>query len=117
MAGFLEYVTINLPNILQHPYIVEQVELNGNLYFFEFAWNIRHEKVYLSIFTKKDNEDYYYVRNICLVNGIEISKHIYDTDWSGKLFFAQIENLDETEYRVDNFHTDFCINYFADEDE
>ena len=82
----------------------------------EMASEGRHEKVYLSIFTKKDNEDYYFVRNKCLINGNEISKYIYDTEWSGKLLFAQIENLDEADYRVDNFHTDFCINYFADEE-
>lgn len=116
MAGFFNYLTISLPNMLDNPYIVQQVELGGNLYFFEYTWNIRHEKVYLSIFTKRDNEDYYFVRNKCLINGNEISKYIYDTEWSGKLLFAQIENLDEADYRVDNFHTDFCINYFADEE-
>ena len=109
----LDYQEIKLPNLLQHPYVVQQVELNGILYFFEYMWNIRHEKAYLSIYSKISGIDFYLVRNVCLICGLELSKHILDEDWQGRLFFAPDSEYEETEYRVDNFHDKFHINYFS----
>lgn len=110
--GELDYLEIPVPNLLNNPYIVNQVVLNNTLYFFEYSWNIRHERAYLSIYYKIQNVEFYLIRNICLFNGIEISKYIQDLDWNGKLYFTVNINSDEADYRVDNFHTDFHLNYF-----
>lgn len=114
MTASLDYQQISLPNLSVYPYITQQVSLNGILYFLEYTWNIRHQKAYLSIFTKVDNIEFYLVRNVSLITGIEISKYIIDDDWSGTLTFAVNDECEEFDYRIDNFHTDFHLNYFSE---
>lgn len=113
--GELDYLSIELPNLLNYPYTINQIVLNNTLYFFEYYWNIRHQRAYLSIYIKIDNIEFYIIRNICLINGLELSKYVTDTDWSGRLFFAVNEDSTEQDYQISNFHTDFHLNYFAGE--
>lgn len=114
--GELDYLEIQVPDLLNNPYVINQVVLNNTSYFFEYTWNIRHERVYLSIYYKIANVEFYLIRNVCLLNSLEISKYINDTDWTGKLYFAVNTDSDEVDYRIDNFHTDFHLNYFQRND-
>lgn len=106
--------SIQIPDLLNSPFVTQIVQLNSQLYFFQFHWNIRHSRAYLSIYTKKDEELNYLVKNICLIPSIVISKYIKDLNWVGTLTFAPILNGLEEDYRQDNISTDFDIKYITE---
>lgn len=111
----MNIVSIPIPDLLNYPFTTQMVQLGNQLYFFQFFWNIRHSRAYLSIYTKKNEELYYLVKNICLTPSIVISQHIQDTDWNGTLIFAPILDGIEEDYRQDNINTEFDIKYTTEE--
>lgn len=111
----LEFQTITIPNLLDYPYAVQQVELGGILYYFEYKWNVRHEMAYLSVYTKSDNIENYLIKNICLVNGVVLSKNVRNNNWTGQLSFGKINADKNSNYRIDTLHTDFQMIYNSGE--
>lgn len=110
----MQILSIQIPNLLQNPYITQMVQLNNQLYFFQFFWNIRQERAYLSIYKKQNEELVYLIKNICLIPNIELSKKIHDTEWQGRLYFQTVLSGQEADYRQDNIDTEFTLNYVTD---
>ena len=85
--------TLNIPDLFSTPYCTTPVELNNEVYYFEYSWNNRHGMAYLSIYLLDNNIPNYILKRICLVNGIEISRYIINDRWSGGLFFESKTQL------------------------
>lgn len=117
MVSIFQCTIINIPDLLKNPYIIQPVSLGGELYFFEYKWNIRYGRAFLSIFKKENGTQKYFVKNICLIPQLSISDNIHDTNWSGLLTFGnQIGGSNAVDYRQDTINIDFDIKYFAEEE-
>ena len=101
---------ITIPNIFDTPYIVVPQTLVENTYYFEYQWNIRHEVLYLSIYTLNDEEQVYLVKKIALINNVEISRYIIDDNWVGGLWFQSDKSYDFG-YNIKTVSDDFYLFY------
>lgn len=106
----MDLYKINIPNIEENPYIIQQVVLNNKTYYYEYFWNIRQQKAYISIYILINNERIYILRNKSLTNTIEISKYINYEDWIGNLYFVT-DKLDLNDYNRQDITSNFYILY------
>lgn len=104
---------ISLPNMTQTPYLIMPVDLKNQQYYFYFYWNIRHQRCYLSVFKLVDGARVYFIKNKGLVNGIKLSKYIFDTDWNGALSFESISDDEKDDYTINDMHEKFVLRYYA----
>lgn len=107
---------ISLPNFLQTPYIITQINLKNQQYYFHFYWSIREQRCCLSIFKLQDGERKYYLKNKTLTNGIELSKYIYEDDWTGLLLFENVLNNVNDDYTISDISEKFVIRYYLGSD-
>lgn len=110
----MNIVSIEIPNLLKSPYIIQPVLLNNQTYFFQYFWNLRQSRAYLSIYKKNNNDLEYLIKNLCLIPQIELSKYIRQPNWKGSLGFGSIIGGQELDYRQDNIHTEFQIVYSSE---
>lgn len=108
---YLRLQDIFLPDIYETPYVIEPVTLGNQQYFFEYIWNNRSERVYLSIYLISNAEREYFVKNICLIPGIEISKNIKKPSWNGILLFQNQDNIQDVSYTIKDISTKFKLLY------
>lgn len=111
MSSFL---SIEIPDLLNNPYIIQPVKFNNQLYFFEYRWNIRYGRAFLSIYIKENNVPKYFIKNICLIPQMVLSNNIRDNNWSGALTFASKVDRDAVDYRQDTINIDFDIKYLSE---
>ena len=116
MTYSLGFLSIEIPDLLNNPYVIQPVSLNNQLYFFEYRWNIRYGRAFLSIYTKENNAPKYLIKNICLLPQISLSDHIKEDSWNGDLTFALKLNRNASDYRQDTINIDFDIKYFTEEE-
>lgn len=100
----------DIPNMYQSPYSVIPYTVNSKDFFFEFDWNIREAKAYLSIYYVEDNQVIYILRPTSLTYGYNLAKNIRDKNWIGELFLYPY-NEDVIEYNIKNISTDFALMY------
>ena len=112
MANDGEHYIIEIPDLSESPYMIVPVVLNNRTYYFEYKWNIREQKAYLSIYILINNTKNYLFRSAGLYLYNDIAKYIYDADnWSGELYFRPI-SLDKTSnYNQQNISTDYQLSY------
>lgn len=104
---------ITIPDLTNSPFVISPIDLKNQQYYFEFFWNERQQKCFLSIFRLSDSQRIYYVKNICLRNGLEISKHINKTDWEGLLYFESIMLIFDDDYIINDIGEKFVLRYYA----
>ena len=103
-------LTIKIPNIFDTPYVIIPQTLLDSTYYFEYQWNIRHELLYLSIYTLNDEEKIYLVKNIALINRVEISRYIISDNWKGLLRLYSDKSYDFG-YNIKTVSDDFYLFY------
>jgi len=106
----MDLYKISIPNLYEKPYTIQDVLLNNKVYYFEYFWNIRHIKAYLSIYILDNNIRTYILRNTCLTNGMHISKNIKYDNWVGDLYFTT-DKLDFNDYNRQDITSNFYILY------
>lgn len=106
----MDLYEIQIPDLFENPYIIKNHVLNNKTYYFEYTWNNRQDKAYLSIYYLENNIKTYILRGLCLKNWINISNHIYYENWIGELFFTSY-NLDMIDYTPTTISTDFFLLY------
>ena len=112
MAEGGEYYLIQIPNLDNEPYSIIPIVLNNKTYYFEYKWNIREEKAYLSIYLLIDNSKLYLIKNRGLVLFYDLTKHIQDRDnWSGELYLKPINISNYYNYNQNNISTDYELSY------
>lgn len=116
MLDISNFLSIEIPNLLNNPYVIQPVSLNNQLYFFEYRWNIRYGRAFLSVYTKENNTPKYFIKNVCLIPQMVLSDNIRDNDWSGALTFALKIDRDVVDYRQDTINVDFDIKYISEEE-
>lgn len=104
---------INLPKFTKSPYTISLISLKNQQYYFQFFWNNRQERCYLSIFKITDGVREYYLKNKMLRNGIELSKYIFKTDWDGLLVVDSITNNFDDDYTMADIHEKFVLTYYG----
>lgn len=105
------FLKIEIPNIFENPYIVIPQEINGESYYFEYFWNIRHEKLYLSIYLTDNDSQVYLVKNMCLTNLVEISRYIIHDRWTGGLWLKSNISGNYSDYNIKNISTNYYLFY------
>ncbi len=106
---------INIPDIYKTPYVTVQQVINNESYFFEYSWNIRHEKLYLSIYLLDNDEQEYLVKNMLLTFGINIAQYIINDRWSGGLFLKTINpRFYYYDYDINSISEEFYFYYNSD---
>lgn len=113
MSDTTTYNTISIPDLSDTPYCTHVHILNNRSYYFEYFWNIRHGKAYLSIYIILNDEKVYLIRNQGLTCDLEISKNINNENWSGYLYFSGIDISQEYDYSQDNISTNYQLIYRA----
>ena len=106
----MDIFELQIPNMFKAPYVIRSYVLNKKVYYFEYAMNNRHGKIYLSIYFLEDNIKTYILRGLCLRNWINISDNIHYDDWVGELYFTPY-NLDMNDYTLKTISTDFFLLY------
>ena len=103
---------IAIPDLDSTPYCIVTQVLNNTTYYFEYTWNIRHDKAYLSIYIILNDEKIYLLRNKLLTVGINLSKYIYNSDnWTGNLYFEYSDFSYNFDYNQNNISTDYVLRY------
>lgn len=102
---------INIPNLYENPYIIVPTLLGNQQYYFEYYWNNRAEKAYLSIFKIQNEERIYYIKNVLLLKDLVISKKIKNNDWVGFLVFQSQDGTDDVFYTIKDISTRFKLFY------
>ena len=106
----MSLLEIKIPDLFNTPYITIPVELNSDIFYFEYSWNNRHNRAYLSIYLLDDNVPNYLAKRICLVNGVEVSRYIINDRWVGGLFFVSDITLFD-EYDISTVSDNFYLLY------
>jgi len=107
-----EHYLIEIPNLSDMPYVSVPLILNNKIYYFEYIWNIRHEKAYLSIYMLVDNNKKYIVSNSCLTLFNNITRYVTDLEnWSGELYLKPKSFSVFYDYKQDNIHLDYELSY------
>lgn len=109
--ALLNYLHINIPNMVDTPYTISPIVLIDQQYYFEFHWNIRQQRCYLSIFKIQDDQRIYYVKNRVLLNNMEVSKYITKTDWVGTLYFNSISDSYSEDYNQNDISEKFILTF------
>lgn len=110
-----QITVISIPDLNENPYIIQDVILNNKTYYFEYFWNIRHNKAYLSIYILIDNEKVYLIRNKQLTILINLTKYIDMSNdyWAGNLYFCSKDVSNICDYNQQNIYTDYQIIYWT----
>ena len=112
MATDGEHYLIDIPNLSTSPYSITPVVLNNKTYYFEYKWNIREQKAYLSIYILIDNSKVFMLKNIGLMVYNDVAKYIHDKDnWSGLLYLKPIKISNFDNYNQQNISTDYQLSY------
>lgn len=106
----MDLYKIELPNLYESPYIIKQETINNKVFYFEYFWNVRQDKAYLSIYLMDGNIKTYICKSICLTNGIDISNKIKYDNWVGKLYFLT-DKLDLNDYAPQDISSNFYLLY------
>lgn len=107
-----EHYLIEIPDLNESPYSIIPVILNNKTYYFEYKWNIREQKAYLSIYILINNSKVFMLRNIGLMVYNDVAKYIHDKDnWSGELFIKPISLDTVSNYNQQNISTDYQLSY------
>lgn len=112
-------LNISIPNLSETPYVIQDVVLENKIYYFEYFWNIRHDKAYLSIYILSDNSRVYLIRNKLLTNRIILNKYMVGENnyLDGILSFWDNSGSLTYDYSQQNISTDFYIKYaYGDND-
>ena len=107
----LDVLHINIPNMIDTPYTISPVVLVDQQYYFEYQWNIRQQRCYLSVFKTHDNQRIYYVKNRVLLNGLEVSRYIKETDWVGTLYFESVSDSYGEDYNQNDISEKFVLTF------
>jgi len=106
----MSLLKIEIPNIFENPYVILLQEIGEETYYFEYYWNIRHDKLYLSIYLLDNDTKIYLVKSVLLLNDVEVSRYIINDRWSGGLFFTSDISVG-TEYNIKSVSSDFYLLY------
>lgn len=106
-----------LPDLSQNPYIINMVSLKNQQFYFEYMWNIRDGRAYLSIYKIQDSEKDYYLKNRRLINNINLSKYIRKMDWTGGLYFTSVIQDYKQDYDITTLSENFKLVYITGKDE
>lgn len=108
-------VDITIPDMSKSQYLITAIQLKNQQYYFEYFWNNRTELLYLSIYKFIDGEKDYYLKNMSLINNVELSRYINRTDWEGSLYLKTINSpLINIEYHQDTINQIFYLKYVTD---
>lgn len=108
----IQYLQIQIPDLNNTPYIIKSIVLNEKTYYFEYFWNLRHGKAYLSIYLIVDNNKVYLVKNRHLTIFLNVSEYIFDSEnWSGNLFFDSIDSSYISDYTQQNISEKYILRY------
>lgn len=106
-----EYYLIDIPNLNEAPYVIAPVVLNNKTYYFEYKWSIRSHFAYLSIYILSNNTKIYLIKNIGLVLYNDLTKYIYNDNWSGELYIVPKQLTNKYAYNQQNISTDYQLSY------
>lgn len=109
----LNNTVINIPDMVENPYVIMPQVLSDQQYYFEFHWSIRQQRCFLSLYKIKDDERIYYVKNKALLNQMDVSKYITATDWTGNLWFESINDNELLDYTQKDIGNNFVLKYVA----
>ena len=107
------YYSLEIPNLSDTPYIIKSEVLNNRTYYFEYFWNNRHQRAYLSIYILSNSEKVYLMRNKSLLPLINLSKYIINDNenWSGSLYFDSTDLGQGYNYNQENISTEYQLRY------
>lgn len=108
---------ISIPNIYETPYCLVDVVLDNVNFIFEYNYNIRADKTYLSIYRLQGEERIYLVKSFQLSTfSGDILSNTKDTTISGKLFFERkSDSTNDAEPTIKNISTDYQLSYASEE--
>lgn len=104
---------ISLPKFTKSPYSICIVDLQSQQYYFQFYWNNRHQRCYLSIFRLEDGVRKYYLKNKSLKIGLNLSKYVYNEDWEGVLRVDSYTNNAYDDYTMSDIHEKIILTYYG----
>lgn len=104
---------ISIPDLINNPYVVALIDLKNQQYYFEFYWNIRQQRCYLSLFRLQDGVREYYIKNRMLLNNINLSKYITKEDWEGLLYLESITGNYQDDYTINDIGDKFVLRYYT----
>lgn len=119
LQEILQYINmgdIDIPNLYQTPYIVVPTLLGSKQYFFEYYWNNRNNKAYLTIYTIENEKRIYFIKNVCLIRDMVISDKIYNINWNGVLKFQNKNNINDISYTIKDISEKFKLFYCYSEE-
>ena len=107
---------ISIPNIYETPYCSMDVILDNTNFTFEYNYNIRADKTYLTIYRIENEEKIYLVKSFQLSTfSGNILRNSQDTAISGGLFFENKNNsVNDSEPTIKNISTDYQLSYASE---
>lgn len=107
---------ISIPNIYEQPYCYMDVTLDNVNFIFEYNYNIRADKIFLSIYRIENEEKIYLVKSFLLSTfSGNIFQNSTDSKISGGLFFENKNNsANDSESTIKNISTDYQLLYVSE---
>lgn len=107
---------ISIPNIYETPYCSMDVILDNVNFTFEYNYNIRADKTYLTIYRIENEQKIYLVKGFQLSTfSGNILRNSKDNIIFGGLFFENKNNSsNDSEPTINNISTDYQLSYASE---